>query len=227
MTYAEGLLYDGVNVGLPFVRRDSRAWWTEGRETRPRADVIDLGFAHWTGGPPRYGDNAALTLFRSMNARKGKSGEDLSVSVQFTIATDGTVWQLADMRTACVHVGDRTSLARSYGVEFAWPGTAKQARALKIPHTAEDLQWGDDARPVRVAQLPAPMLVAYRRLTLGILGLSLPGLAVPRVLAPMRPFESKAEANGFKGLAEHANLPGTTKRDLVGQSLRYLGKMGL
>ena len=218
-----GLALDGVVLpGTERVLRDSAGWWDDvaiKRESRPRAAVIDLLVGHWTGGPPREGPGSAAKVKRAMDARVGKDGGDLSVSVHVLIGADGIVWQLADLARGCVHVGDRATIARSIGVECAWPGTSAQAAKLGFAHRPAKLAWGRER--VVVAPLPDAVLDAWRWLAETLAACTHPRVRLPRTIAPSRPLTA-AELRAARGAVEHASLPATTKRDAAGQLLGAL-----
>lgn len=127
MTIEHGIVVGGrVIPGTERVIRDGAAWWTEGRETRPRdGATIDMLIGHYTAGPARTGPGAGRSLFRAMEVRQNAHGEDLSVSVQMSISWDGLIWQHADLEVGCVHVGARPVIRRSIGVECMWPGSSR------------------------------------------------------------------------------------------------------
>ena len=208
MTVERGIVCRGVVIpGTERVIRDPAAWWTEGRETRPRAGAaIDMLIGHWTGGPPRTGPIAGKKLVDAMNARKSADGGDLSVSVQLSIGWDGQVWQHADLATACVHVGDRRTIRRSIGVECMWPGSARQA--VRLGADGEAITRTIDGRRVRLLAPSDELLEAWRWLAETLTGPAgrAAGLRIPRtVLGLRRTLPELAASAG--GVGEHATLP--------------------
>lgn len=224
---ARGLLLgDDVIPGTDRVLRDSDGWWDDAsirRETRPRSWPIARVVGHWTGGPAREGPGTAAKVKRAMDARRSdKTGGDLSVSVHVVIGADGLVWQLADLAHGCVHVGDRSVIADSVGVEIAWPGTARQATKLGVVRRTERRAWG--AERIDVCPMPDAALDAWRWLCERLAGAreaTHGRVDVPRLIAPARPL-TKAELRGARGALEHASMPDTTKRDCAGQLLGAL-----
>lgn len=209
MSIAHGMVIGGAIIpGTERVIRDSRAWWTEGRETRPREGrAIDMLIGHWTGGHARTGPRAGKLLFDAMEARLGSDGvSDLSVSVHFGVGWDGMIWQLADLEIATVHVGSRPVLARSVGVECMWPGTARQAAKLEVE--GEAVARRIDGQVVRCLAPSDEMLDAWRWLAEALTGpeATAAGLRIPRrVLGLRRTLPELARSPG--GVGEHATLP--------------------
>ncbi len=222
MTFPRGIIHGGRVLSTRFDRvlRDPSAMWQKGRETRPRRLPVDLHISHWTAGHCRDGVNSGGKLFRAMEARKNKHGEDLTVSINFSVTWDGLIFQHLDLRTcAAVHVGRRDVIQRSIGTEFTWPGTSEQARELGIEHTPELRVWGSQ----RIECMPpsAAMLEAARWLfdALCDLGDETDGeVAIPRITAP-RERLSVPEMRAFRGFAEHGSMPGSTKVDAMGYML--------
>lgn len=208
MSIAHGIVVGGIVIpGTDRVIRDSCAWWTEGRETRPRdGRPVDMLIGHWTAGPARVGPAAGKRLFDAMEARENKDGEDLSVSVQLSISWDGLIWQHADLETGCVHVGARPIIRRSVGVECMWPGTTAQAARLGVAGASV-------RRPIDgvTASCLAPsdaLLESWRWLAdtltgpdAGALGLRIPR----RTLGLRRTLGELTRSPG--GVGEHATLP--------------------
>lgn len=208
MSIEHGIVVGGrVIPGTERVIRDSRAWWTEGRETRLRAGAtVDMLIGHWTAGPARTGPGAGLSLWRAMEARLNAHGEDLSVSVQLSISWDGLVFQHADLEVGCVHVGARPIIRRSIGVECMWPGTQAQASRLAVagPAVSREID-GGRARCL----LPSDELLAsWRWLADTLTGpeAHAAGLRIPRrTLGLRRTLYELARSGG--GVGEHATLP--------------------
>lgn len=208
MTIAHGIVIGGVVLpGTERVIRDSDAWWTEGRETRPRAGAtIDMLIGHWTAGNARTGPGAGKRVFDAMEARTGAEGRDLSVSVQMSISWDGLIWQHADLEVGCVHVGARPIIRRSIGVECMWPGTA--ALAARLGLEAEAVTRAIDGRKVRLCAPSDALLDSWRWLceTLTGTGARAAGIRIPRqTLGLRRTLPELARTRG--GIGEHATLP--------------------
>jgi N-acetylmuramoyl-L-alanine amidase len=222
MTFPRGIIHGGRVLSTRFDRvlRDPAAMWAKGRETRPRRLPVDLHVSHWTAGPAREGLDAGRRLFDAMEARKGEGGNDLTVSINFSVSWDGHVFQHLDLRTcAAVHVGRRDVYSRSLGTEFMWPGSTQQAKKLGYEHTPELRTWGGQ----RVECMPpsAAMLEAARWLfdAMCDLGEATDGeIDIPRIAAPRRRL-SVAEMRVFKGFGEHGSMPGSTKVDAMGYML--------
>jgi len=208
MTIEHGIVVGGrVIPGTERVIRDGAAWWTEGRETRPRdGATIDMLIGHWTAGPARTGPGAGRSLFRAMEGRQNAHGEDLSVSVQMSISWDGLIWQHADLATGCVHVGARPIIRRSLGVECMWPGTQAQAVRLGVggPAVTREI----DGTRARCLMPSDALLEAWRWLADSLTGpeARASGLRIPRrVLGLRRTLYELARSEG--GVGEHATLP--------------------
>ena len=217
-----GILCRGVVLAdTERVIRDPAAWWTAGRETRPRRWPIDLLVAHWTAGPPREGPTAGRLLFRAMEARRGQSGDDLSVSVHFSISWDGMIWQHLDLADAAVHVGHRPTLARSIGVECMWPGTA--AQAAKIGADGEAVLRRIDGAAVRAMRPSDALLDAWRWLAEALARGGADGLEIPRKAAPADRRLTAGELARTRGAIEHLHVTGTTKIDAAGLLVAALG----
>jgi hypothetical protein len=222
MTFPRGIIHGGRVLSTRFDRvlRDPSAMWQKGRETRPRKLPVDLHVSHWTAGPAREGLDAGARLFRAMEFRKTLSGQDLTVSINFSVSWDGLIFQHLDLRTcAAVHVGRRDVYERSLGTEFMWPGSTQQAKKLGYERTPELRTWGSQ----RVECMPpsAAMMEAARWLfdALASLGEETDGeVCIPRIAAP-RERLSVSEMRAFKGFAEHGSMPGSTKVDAMGYML--------
>lgn len=225
VTFPRGIIHGGRVLSARFDRvlRDPSAMWAKGRETRPRKLPVDLHVSHWTAGPAREGLDAGRRLFDAMEARKGESGNDLTVSINFSVTWDGVIFQHLDTRTcAAVHVGRRDVYERSLGTEFMWAGSSKQARKLGYEHAPELRVW--DGRRVECMPPSAAMLEAGRWLfdALASLGEETEGeINIPRIAAPRRRL-SVREMRAFKGFAEHGTMPGSTKIDAAGYMLDAL-----
>lgn len=225
MTFPRGIIHGGRVLSPRFdrVMRDPAAMWAKGRETRPRKLPIDLHIAHWTAGHPRTGLDAGAKFFRAVEGRKNKRGEDLTVSVNFSISWDGLIWQHLDLRTcASVHVGRRDVIERSISGEFMWPGTTRQARELGYDHAPELRTWG--AQRIECMPPSAAMMEAARWLfdAMCDLGDETDGeIAIPRIAAPRERLTVR-EMRAFRGFAEHGSMPGSTKIDCAGYMLDAL-----
>ena len=210
--------------GSERVLRDSSAWWTAGRETRPRRWPIDLLVGHWTAGNPRTGPTAGPAVWRAMEARTGVGGRDLSVSVHFVISWDGLIWQTLDLEHAAVHVGHRPTIARSIGVETCWPGTVAQARRLGLD------VWLSETRRVGSHRVqcvrPGDALVeSWRWLGEVLAGEAARehGIEIPRIAAPVDRRLTSTELASHRGACEHVHIPGSTKIDAAGYLVESLG----
>ena len=225
MTSPRGIIHGGRVLSPRFdrVMRDPAAMWSKGRETRPRKLPVDLHISHWTAGHCREGLDAGARLFRAMESRKGDAGNDLTVSINFSVSWDGLIFQHLDLRTcAAVHVGRRDVYERSLGTEFMWPGASKQARRLGIAHAPELRTWG--AQRIECMPPSPAMLEAARWLfdALCDLGDETDGeVCIPRIAAS-RERLSVREMRDFKGFAEHGSMPGSTKVDCAGYMLDAL-----
>lgn len=225
MTFPRGIIHGGRVLSPRFdrVMRDPAAMWAKGRETRARVLPVSLHISHWTAGHCRDGLTSGGKLFRAMEARKNKKGEDLTVSINFSVTWDGLIFQHLDLRTcAAVHVGRRDVIQRSIGTEFTWPGTSEQARELGIAHAPELRAWGSQ----RIECMPPSpaMLDAARWLfdALASLGEETDGeVCIPRIAAP-RERLSVREMRAFRGFAEHGSMSGSTKIDCAGYMLDAL-----
>lgn len=214
-----GIVVRGVvQPGTERVIRDSEAWWSAGRETRPRRWPVDLVCGHWTAGNCRTGPTAGRLLWRAMEARRGADGvRDLSVSIHHSISWDGLIWQHLDHEHAAVHVGHRPTIARSIGIECMWPGTAKQAARLGAEGDVVVRRW-DGAR-VRCMQPSDEMLEAWRWLVDALSRIH----EIPRVAAPSDRRLTLPELARHRGVLEHASLPGTRKVDACGLLIEATG----
>lgn len=132
-----GLVVAGAVVpGTELVQRHPRAWWSWAASAdRPdlrlrKGAPIELLGGHWTGGPIREGEDAAVRTVAAMRARQRDDGSLMDVSCHFVIGWDGGVWQVADVAVGTVHMG-RAVNPRSIGVETTWPGYASQAVAIR------------------------------------------------------------------------------------------------
>lgn len=224
MTVERGIVCRGqVIPGTERVIRDSAAWWTRGRETRPRRWPIDLLVGHWTAGRPRAGPSSGLAVWRAMEGRTGDGGRDLSVSVHLIVGWDGLIWQTLDLAEAAVHVGHRPTIARSIGVETCWPGTASQAARLGADGIAEARRVG--GQRVRCMRPSDELLEAWRWLgeTLAGPAARAHGIEIPRRAAPADRRLTAAELAAHRGACEHLHIPGTTKVDAGGYLVEALG----
>lgn len=221
-----GLLLDGVPIpSTERVQRDPEAWWPAGHHsTRARVWPADLLVYHWTAGHPR---DTGADLYRSMLARQSSArpGQPLDVAVQLAIGWSGAIWQLADLRTACVHVGDRRVIARSIGVECRWPGTRRQAERLGVEGAWATVRV--DGQRVEV-MLPSEAMLASAVWLAETLA-SLPpesGIAIPRRVPPSTRRFSRQEQAEHSGAQEHCHVPGSRKIDAAGLLVGELARAG-
>lgn len=242
---SRGLLVGGELVeGTERVQRDPACWYPPGDHcTRPRpaGTVTDLLVLHWTAGRP---GSDGREVYRSMRARKSerRPGQPLDVAVQLVAGWDGAIWQLADLTTPCVHVGDRGVIVRSIGVECRWPGTRRQAKRLGVyapgwPGGEEDARARGLEAPwatVRVGSqrvevmLPSPELLAAVR-WIGETVASLRGrhgIAVPRRVPADATRFSRPRQRSWAGGQEHAHVPSSTKIDAAGLLVAELAASG-
>lgn len=207
MTTERGILIGGMLIpGTDRVRRDPKAWWEIGEHgTRPRkgaiADTITL---HWTAGNLLQGEAAARTCVARTKARKGKTGGPLEVGFHFLVAADGEVWQVADLAWATVHVGHRPTILRSIGIEHAYPGTMEQARKMGIE--AKPVAGLARGQRIWCMEPPAALVNGSRYLVDVLCGIDHPGVRVPR----------RRGGTGKAGIAEHCDVPSSTKIDTAG-----------
>ena len=227
-----GLLVGGeIVAGTEWVLRDPACWWPPGHHsTRPRApdQVTDLLVGHWTAGHISHEDEAGPRTYRAMLARRStrRPGQPLDVAVQLVIGWGGSVWQLADLTTACVHVGDRGVIARSIGVECRWPGTRRQAEHLGIDGAWATVRVGGQRLEVMLPS--AELLASWVRVAEVIAELrGQHGIAVPRrVPAGATKRWTSAEQRAWAGAQEHAHVPGSTKIDAAGLLIGALADHG-
>lgn len=226
MKLERGIIHGGRVLSKRFDRvlRDPSKMWTAGRETRPRALPINLHVGHWTAGHCHEGQLAARVLFAAMESRKGKTGEDLTVSINFGITWDGLIFQFLDTRVAAaVHVGHRPTIKRSIGTECMWPGTASWARELGYSDrfNSEARKWGENT--IECMPPSEALLDAWRWLHDALCDASEEtngDIQIPRAITAPRRRMPAPELNRFKGAAEHGNLPTpSTKIDACGYLL--------
>jgi hypothetical protein len=225
MTLARGIVLDGAVIpGTERVLRDPAAWWSwdmpaDQPDLRLRRGAkVTVDGKHWSAGPSRTGERAAVKLAASMKARlRPKTTDPMDVSVHFCVSADGLIFQLADLRYGTVHMGRGVNL-RSVGTEHCWPGTEEQAHALgETPAIVERTVRG---HRIRVA-VPDPRMVAAsvalsRMLTDPAVQAATHGfLAIPRTTA-----RTSIPTTG--GACEHWQYPGTTKVDCAGLLLQAL-----
>lgn len=208
----EGILVAGkVIPGTERVVRDPHGWWKPGSpDTRARkGSPIDLIVGHWTAGPRRTGLTSGSTLVKAMDSRRNKDGNDLSVSVHFSISWDGIVFQHADLDIATVHIGFSPAIVRSIGVEVMSPGTVTMAKKLKLPYTAVTKTW--DGSKIQAVAFSSEQEEAWKWLTRTLATY----FQIPYLPAPRTRFTPKQMA-AFKGICEHANIPLSKKTDAAG-----------
>lgn len=228
-----------VVEGTLFVHRSTDAWWSWSRLTdRPdlrlrKGQVVDVLGGHWTGGPIREGEDAAVRTVAAMRMRERKDGSLMDVSCHFVIGWDGCVWQVADIEHATVHIGGGLNI-RSIGVETTWPGYASQAIAIRdamkkngrTPHPAYEGQV--DARVMAHQQkiwcLRPSIALVDGWLQLAEALAALPpetGVQIPRQLARV-PEDTRVRS----GAIEHWQAPGADKDDAAGYLLDVLRGAG-
>lgn len=238
-----GLVVAGVVVpGTELVRRHPRAWWSwDVAADRPdlrlrKGAPIELLGGHWTGGPIREGEDAAVRTVAAMRARRRpEDGSLMDVSCHFVIGWGGGVWQVADLEHATVHMG-RAVNGRSVGVETTWPGYASQAVAIRDAIAAKGRQPHPgysgpvDVRTVHGRQVEclrpsAELVAAWVALAELLADLSARrpelGLRIPRRLAVPAPGRWPG-----KGAVEHWQAPGSKKDDAGGYLLEALERAG-
>lgn len=219
-----GLLVGGKVVpGTELVHRSPRAWWSWD-DPRDRADLrrrpargdTTLLVGHWTAGPIREGEEAAVATVAAMKSRQRADGTPMSVSIHFVIGWDGQVWQTADVSVATIHASGVSPY--SVGVECAWPGTAEQADAIRasLERRSRPVHPGYLAPPEtrmvrgrRVPCLPPSTKLLSGWHALAELLSELPadlGIVIPRQVDPI----------AKRGACEHQHAPGTTKVDAAG-----------
>jgi hypothetical protein len=217
-----GIIIDGIVLpGTERVIRDSSAWWTAGRETRPRRYPIELLVGHWTAGHTREGPTAGPRLWRAMESRRAADGGDLSVSVHFSVAWDGLIWQHLDLAHAAVHVGHRPTITRSIGVECMWPGTARQAARLGA-HGQTVVRRVDGQR-IECMRPSDELLESWRWLAETLAAARDSRIAIPRRVAPPDRRLTLAQLAQMRGCIEHMHLPDTRKIDACGLLTESLG----
>lgn len=238
-----GLVVAGAVVpGTELVQRHPQAWWSwnvpadrpDLRQRKPGAVIDQLG-GHWTGGPIREGEDAAVRTVAAMRARARADGSLMDVSCHVVIGWDGGVWQVADLAVSTVHMG-RAVNPRSIGVETTWPGYASQALAIRGAIASKGRQphagysGSVDVRTVRGRQVeclrPSAALVAsWVALAELLADLSVRrpelGLRIPRRLAVPAPGRWPA-----KGALEHWQAPSAKKDDAAGYLVDALTAAG-
>lgn len=229
-----GLLVGGKVVpGTELVRRSPRAWWAWD-DPRDRADLrrrpargdTTLLVGHWTAGPIREGEEAAVATVAAMKSRQRADGTPMSVSVHVVVGWDGQVWQTADLSVATIHASGVSPI--SVGVECAWPGTAEQADAIRasLERRGRPVHPGYRSLPEtrmvrgrRVRCLPPSAELLRGWVVLGELLAALPaelGIVIPRQVDP----------SAKRGACEHQHAPRTTKVDAAGYLVDALAAAG-
>lgn len=229
-----GLLVGGQVVpGTELVRRSPRAWWGWD-DPRDRADLrrrparrdTTLLVGHWTAGPIRDGEEAAVATCAAMKSRHRADGTPMSVSIHFVVGWDGQVWQTADLGVATIHASSVSPY--SVGVECAWPGTAEQADAIRasLERRGRPVHPGylspPDTRMVRGRRLrclpPATKLLSGWHALAELLA-ALPaelGIVIPR----------QVDRSARRGACEHHHAPKTTKIDAADYLVDALASSG-
>lgn len=212
-----GLLVGGeIVAGTERVQIDPDCWYPPGDHcTRPRDPRgTSLLVLHWTAGRPS-GDGRVV--YRSMRGRKSskRPGKPLDVGVQLVAGWGGEVWQLADLTTPCVHVGDRGVIARSIGVECRWPGTRRQAEKLGVEGAWAWVRVGGQRIEVMLPSEALLEAVRWIAETLGSLR-GQHGIAIPRRVPASNARFTAAEQRLFAGAQEHCNVPASRKVDCAG-----------
>lgn len=229
-----GLVHRGrVLPGTDRVLRDPGSWWPDRhRSTRPRGGAeIDLFVMHWTAGHITHEEVAGPITFATMLARKStrRPGMPLDCAVPFVVGWGGSIWQTADLATACVHVGDRGVIRRSAAVECRWPGTRRWAERLGITGRWSTVRLADGGKVE--AMLPSAELVAavvWLAETLASLrDVEGSGVAIPRRVPATNARFTRAQQRAHRGGQEHGQVPGSLdKIDCVGLLNRELAAAG-
>lgn len=215
-----GIIVDGnVAPGTERVKRTASAWWPYGHHsTRSRLGAeIDLYIQHWTAGHTTHDEDAGPTTFRAMSARKStkRPGQLMDVAVNFVIGWRGTIWQVADVLTACVHVPGRPTIRRSVSTEHRWPGTKKNALRLGY----DDGPWRTvviGGRKVEIMEPSKEMLEASLWLADALTTIKHPRVRIPRTVPPSNARFTAAQMRAFRGAAEHGQMPSSDKIDCAG-----------
>lgn len=214
MSVSHGILCDNEIVpGTERVLRDPLYWWPAGsKDTRSRqGSKVVLYVQHWTGGHITHDADAGPNTYAAMVARKRPDGTELDCAVNFVIGWQGTIWQCADVLTACVHVGDRAVIRRSVSTEHRWPGTASWMRRLGYDEPTRVVQI-DGGRKLEVMLPSGPMLEASHWLAEKLASIQHPLVAIPRVVPRTNARMSVAEIRARTGAVEHGQVPSTQNK---------------
>lgn len=227
-----GLLYQGrVIPGTDWILRDSAAWYSRGDDdVYVRSFPIRLLTEHWTAGPRRNGELAALKTYRAMQARRKDNGEEMSVSAQFVCSNDGLLFQLADLELCCVHA-DREFNRGGISVENAYPGTEAQSEKIGAPEVGEirDVA-GTKVKALRPSGAMLETAARFAELLASLRGdrrfliNGMPLFDLPRVAYTRRTRLTGAEMRAAKGVVEHFHAASTTKVDAAGYFVDYVAK---
>lgn len=223
-----GLILGGQIVpGTDEVLSDSRFWVDAGHHsTRDRQGAkVELVTLHWTAGHTSHEDSAGPNTFAAMLARKRPDGSPLDCMVNFVVGWGGSIWQLADVLTACVHVGNRDVIRRSVSVEHRWPGTHKGAVRLgyDAPHRKVHVV-GD--RDVEIMEPSSELLAASQRLAEMLAALDHPRVSIPRIVPTTNARMTSDVMRKRAGAVEHGQMPGSTKIDCCGVLNENLADIG-
>ncbi len=227
---SRGLVVGGVVVpGTSDVLRTERAWWQDGhRSTRDRRGArVECYVQHWTGGHITHEESAGPSTYRAMLARKRPDGSPLDVAVNFVIGWGGSIWQVADVLTACVHVGDRVVIRRSVSTEHRWPGTRRWAERIGYregPWRAVHITGGG---LVEIMEPSRELLEASAHLAEMLAAIDHPRVSIPRIVPTTNRRMELAEVRRRTGAIEHGQVPSTkNKIDCVGVLNNHLARAG-
>lgn len=229
-----GMLFRGrVIPGSEFVLRHPNAWYTRGDDdVYARSGPIRLLTAHWTAGPRRVGELAALRTYAAMQARRKENGDEMSVSAQFVQSDDGLIFQLADLELCCIHA-DRAFNQRGISIEYTMPGT--QARATEIGRPEEGVERLVAGTKVLALRPSAAALATFARFANLIAGLfgdtrfklgSDPLFELERRTYTRRTRLRAPEMQTCSGVLEHFHAASTTKVDAAGWFVDHLAANG-
>lgn len=234
MTLERGMLYQGrVIPGSEFVLRHPNAWYTRGDDdVYARMEPIRLVTSHWTAGPRRNGELAALRTYAAMQARRKDNGDEMSVSAQFVQSDDGFIFQLADLELCCIHA-DRAFNQRGISIEYAMPGTEARAQEIGRPETGvERLVAGTKVRALRPSQAALDTFLRFANLLVSLqddrrfmLGSS-PLFDLDRRAYTRRTRFTPPEMRQCSGAVEHYHAASTTKVDAAGWFVDHLAANG-
>lgn len=212
MTVETGMLYKGKVVpNTSWVSRSSSAWYPpKDDDTFFRQKTPSLIIYHWTAGPRRLGEPAAIGTYNAMQARRKADGTDTSVSAQFVLSDDGSVWQLADLSMGCYHAEGEFS-RRGIGIEYAFPGTQQNAKRFSGDIGEVSTRFVGGRKVVCVQPTKAALDTAVR------LSETLSSLfGIPKVTNVSREKFTPQKMKTAVGVAEHFHAAKTTKLDAGG-----------